>query len=70
MNKQFNQIDNPREKLKKYLKNLKDNTSIKNIKIPKNFPIILRKIYKYIKPDINLININFMDLEEIDKDKQ
>ncbi len=70
MNKQFNQHDNPRDKLKKYLKNLKENTSTKNIKIPKNFPIILRKIYKYIKPNINLININFVDLEEIDNEKQ
>ena len=62
--------DNSREKLKKYLKILKDNISSKTIKIPKNFPVLLRKIYKYLKPNINLIDINFNDLEEIDKERQ
>jgi hypothetical protein len=59
-----------REKLKKMLKNLKDNTSSTMIKIPKNFSLLLRKIYKYIKPHINLIDINFLNLEEIDNEKQ
>lgn len=63
-------VEDYREKLKKYIQNLKDNTSVRNIKIPKNFPILIRKIYKYIKPNINLININFDDLEEIDREKQ
>jgi hypothetical protein len=70
MNRGVSQLDNSREKLKKYLKILKDNTSSRIIKIPKNFPVLLRKIYKYLKPNINLIDINFNDLEEIDKEKQ
>jgi hypothetical protein len=70
MNKSVSKSENSREKLKKMLKNLKDNTSSRMIKIPKNYTLLLRKIYKYIKPHINLIDINFLDLEEIDNEKQ
>jgi hypothetical protein len=65
-----NRRDSSREKLLKILQNFKDITSNKVIKIPKNFYIILRKLYKHIKPNTNLININFNDLEEIDREKQ
>jgi 5-bromo-4-chloroindolyl phosphate hydrolysis protein len=70
MNKSVSKSENSREKLKKMLKNLKDNTTAKSFKIPKNFNLLLRKVYKYIKPNINLIDINFADLDEIDRDKQ
>lgn len=62
--------DSSREKLLKILQNFKDITANKVIKIPKNFNILLRKLYKHIKPNTNLININFNDLEEIDREKQ
>lgn len=62
--------DSSREKLLKILQNFKDLSSNKIFKIPKNYCMLLRKIYKYIKPNINLININFNDLEEIDREKQ
>ena len=65
-----NRGDTSRDKLLKILQNFKDLSSNRTIKIPKNFCILLRKIYKYIKPNTNLININFNDLEEIDREKQ
>ncbi len=70
-NSSRNKEDIVREKLLKILQNLKDLNSNKVIKIPKNNSIILRKMYKYIKPSyINLININFNELEEFDREKQ
>jgi hypothetical protein len=62
--------EQPREKLLKILEIFKDNTTNKSVKIPKNFSILLRKLYKYIKPKINLVNITFDELEEIDREKQ
>ena len=67
MNKDF--ID-PREKLLKILELLKDQTTTSSLKIPKNFGLFIRKLYKYIKPKINLRIVNFNELEEIDKEKQ
>ena len=69
MNKK-NIKEDPREKLIKILEIFKENTSPLNIKLPKNSAVRLRKLYKYIKPNINLIKISFNDLEEIDKEKQ
>jgi hypothetical protein len=71
MNKNSNvKEEQPREKLLKIIELFKDNTSTRTVKIPKNFSLLLRKLYKYIKPKINLVNITFDELEEIDKEKQ
>ncbi len=60
----------PREKLLDIFEIFKDHTTTKSIKIPKNYSLLFRKLYKYIKPEINLVNITFDELEEIDKEKQ
>ena len=71
MNKNFSEFrTDPREKLLKILELLKEHTTSNNLKIPKNFNYLIRKLYKYIKPKINLMNVNFNDLEDIDKEKQ
>ncbi len=67
MNKPFS---DPREKLLKVIELLKDHTTNNSLKIPKNFGFLIRKLYKYIKPKINLMNVTFDELEEIDKEKQ
>lgn len=61
--------EDPREKLLKILNFLKDSTSLTGIKFPRNHNLLIRKIYKYIKPNTNIIKTNFLDLEQLDKDK-
>jgi hypothetical protein len=70
MNKHVHKTEESRDKLFKILENFKENTTTKTIKIPKNFPLLVRKLYKYIKENNNMMNINFNELEQIDKEKQ
>ncbi len=58
-----------REKLLDIFEVIKDHSSTKTLKIPKNYPKLFRRMYKYIKPDINMVNIGYNELEEFDKDK-
>jgi len=60
----------PREKLLDIFEIFKNHTTTKFIKIPKNYSLLFKKLYKYIKPEINLVNITFDELEEIDREKQ
>jgi hypothetical protein len=62
--------DDTREKLLKIIEVLKEHTSSKSIKIPKNYPKLFHDLYKYIKPEINYISVSFDELEEIDREKQ
>lgn len=65
----MNKIEDPREKLLNIIQILGEECAYKTIKIPKNYSILIRKLYKYLKPHINIIQINFNKLEEIDKEK-
>lgn len=51
--------EDKRFKIIKILHTLNDLCSVKFSKIPKNVSILYRKLYKYIKPHINLLKISF-----------
>jgi hypothetical protein len=59
-----------RDKLLNIITIFRENTSDKNLKIPKNFQEKVRKLYKYIKPIITLLNVNFDNLDQIDEEKK
>ena len=42
----------------------------KHLKIPKSFQEKVRKLYKYIKPIITLLSVNFDNLDQIDEEKK
>jgi len=62
--------ENSRDKLLNIISLFRDNITDKHLKIPKNFQEKVRKLYKYIKPIISLLNVNFDNLDEIDEEKK
>ena len=62
--------ENSRDKLLNIICLLRDNITDKHLKIPKNFHEKVRKLYKYIKPIITLLIVNFDNLDQIDEEKK
>lgn len=58
-----------REKILNILHILINHTLNHKIIVPKNYEDIMRKLFKYISPNANLITISFGELEEIDSEK-
>ena len=55
INRKLSKSEDSREKLLKIIETLKDHTSSKSVKIPKNYPKLFKSLYKYIKPDLKKI---------------
>jgi len=69
MNKKTEKILDTREKLLNILNILINHTTNHKIIVPKNYENLMRKLFKYINPNANLITISFGELEEIDSEK-
>jgi len=62
--------ESSRDKLLNIICILRENTTDKHLKIPKSFQEKVRKLYKYIKPIITLLSVNFDNLDQIDEEKK
>ena len=69
MSRRPEKILDTREKLLNILNILINHTSNEKIIVPKNYETLMRKLFKYINPNSNLINISFGELEEMDSEK-
>ena len=62
--------ESSRDKLLSIINILRENTTDKHLKITKGFQEKVRKLYKYIKPIITLLSVNFDNLDQIDEEKK